>query len=138
MTEPSERPEEQPPTAGDLDPTRDIRLPNLPGRQAPVLPASWAKSTEELAKELPPPVRPVPFWVDPPTDQLAAPPNAAGDRTLDLPPQAAVPVGAGTAGAPAPGEGDRRRWWPWLVLTLLPVVVIVVAGVWWLLLARGA
>ena len=32
---------------------------------------------------------------------------------------------------------ERSRRWPWVLLTLVPILVIVVTGVWLLLLMRG-
>lgn len=137
----SPRPDGVPPSLGAADPTRDIRLPPRADRPPSVLPREWSG------------VHPPPFppSASPPsradgaatgrtsadlqTDDLRAPGSASRERTIAFAsPEAAV-------GRPMPTVGRTprpRRRWPWVVLALLPVLVIVVSGVWWFLLLRAA
>jgi hypothetical protein len=138
MTEP---PEHEPSAAPAADPTRDIRLPPLPGRPAPVLPAAWARPPGDPAGEAPVPAS----LVDQPTDQWGPPGGVPRHQTLDLPCAMAPPHGAGGSTPGGPGAVSvvvtarrRRRRWPWVVVSLLPVLVIVVTGIWLLLLLRAA
>ena len=69
-----------------------------------------------------------------PTDEMQHPPLGRGhDRTLAFssPEMRRRPVEPVAVGRTA-------RRWPWVVLTLLPILVIVGAGVAWLILLRGA
>lgn len=70
--------------------------------------------------------------------QFGAPPfgspssGAAGsDRPSSDPPPSYGPSGRGS-------EPDRKRRWPWVVLTVLPILVIVAAALLLLVLLRGA
>jgi hypothetical protein len=140
MTEPS-----QPVGA---DPTRDIRLPPLADRPLPPLrPESEPAAPEPAAAAL---------QVDQPTDEVGAPPTGVRDRTLTFDGTSAERWAAGLAASPDPAwaplpprsgpvvgarprpprEGGRR--WPWVVLSLIPVLIIVGAGLWLLLLLRAA
>ena len=93
---------------------------------------------------------------DQPTDQLGRPPEDARDRTLTFDGTSAQRWAAGHAATPDPAWSSvpaepgpvvvgprsrpadaRPRRWPWVLLALVPVVVIVVTGVWLLLLVRG-
>ncbi len=113
---------------GAADPTRDIRLPALPDRPPSVLPREWA------GMHPPSPTRGTPS-VDLQTDKLDAPRGRSRERTIAF----AAPEMAGGRPAPTVGRTPRRpRRWPWVVLTLIPVLVIVVTGVWWLLLLFAA
>ena len=156
--------EHEPVVSGLADPTRDIRLPPLPGTQPPALPPEWqdvrppAPEPEGTGPEDPAPEDPAPDAVlaEQPTDQLGSPPPAERDRTLTFDGSAAEHWAAGHAAPPdrawssvppasrpivgprsRPAAGRRSRRWPWVVLTLLPVLVIVVTGVWLLLLMRA-
>jgi hypothetical protein len=151
--------------AGGEDRTRDIRLPSLPDRPPPAMPREWAEiqpvpsspasdvvgpAADESAQapdfSAPPPetsvtdvaaaARPrgTPL-VDQPTDELAPPRGRPRERTIAF----ASPEMAGGRPAPSVGPTRRRpRRWPWVVLTLLPILVIVGAGIAWVLLVRGA
>ena len=106
----SEAPESAP---GSDDPTRDIRRPPVPGRPPPVLPAA--------------------SQFDQPTDQLGPHHRRPAEATLAF----SAPV----MGQRAVGQvqvGRSRRRWPLIVLAALPVLVIVVSGIWLLLLLRAA
>ena len=114
---------------GSVDPTRrDLRRPPLPGAEA---------------------------RADQPTDQLGASPDRKRDPTLTFDGTSAERWAAGLAAAPEPAwsavpsgpppvvaprarAAKRSRRWPWVVLSLVPIVVIVVTGVWLLVLMRGA
>jgi hypothetical protein len=145
----------RPAPQGAADPTRDIRLPPLPDRQPPSLPPEWRS---EEAGSPPPPevaepaaVAPDEPQFDQPTDELGAPPP---DRhpTLTFDGAASERWKAGLAATPDPvwsplspagrpvvgaRPRERSRRWPWVVLTLLPVLIIVGTGIWLLLLLRG-
>ncbi|TFV91229.1 hypothetical protein [Blastococcus sp. CT_GayMR16] len=151
--------------AGGEDRTRDIRLPSLPGRPPSAMPREWAEvqprpsspasgdlgpSAGDPAEtpdfSAPPPETSVTHvatparprgtpLVDQPTDELPPPPGPPRERTIAF----ASPEMAGGRPAPSVGRTPRRpRRWPWVVLTLLPILVIVGAGIAWLLLLRGA
>jgi hypothetical protein len=145
MTDPPQHDRATDETAGGAeDHTRDIRLPSLPGRPPPVLPKEWASaqppavSPEPVPGEPGPEVSRVPTaerLVDQPTDELVPPDNRPRERTIAF----ASPEMAGGRPAPTVGPTPRRpRRWPWVVLSLLPILVIVGAGVTLLLLLRGA
>jgi len=94
--------------------------------------------------------------VDQPTDEVGRPPEGARERTLTFEGTSAERWAAGHATAPDPAwsplpprsgpvvgprpRPDRRRGrrWPWVVVTLIPVLIIVGAGIWLLLLLRAA
>ena len=136
-------------TSGLADPTRDIRLPPLPGTQGPELPPEWealrvdGETAEPETSEA---------QADQPTDQLGRPPQGDRDRTLTFsgtstqrwappatpdPAWSSVPAAPTPVVQPRPRTERRSRRWPWVVLTLVPILVIVVTGVWLVLLMRG-
>ena len=141
MTEPPQH--AQAPTAfGGSDPTRDIRLPPLTDRPASAMPREWAQSgtdfsvppPEDPETEVAPRPQPEPVF-DEPTDELAPPRGRSRERTISF----ASPEMAEGRPAPTVGPTPRRpRRWPWIVLALLPVLVIVVTGAWLFLLLRAA
>jgi hypothetical protein len=157
MTEPS-----QPVGA---DPTRDIRLPPLPDRPFPQLPQGWsAGRAGEAAWPVgaAPAVPAVPepttsgLQVDQPTDEVGGPPKGAREPTLTFEGTSSERWAAGLAATPDPAWSplpprsgpvvgprprparERGRRWPWVVLTLVPLLIIVGAGIWLLLLLRAA
>jgi len=140
MTEPS-----QPVGA---DPTRDIRLPPLADRPLPPLrPDSDGAAPEPTTSGL---------QVDQPTDEVDGPPSGAREPTLTFEGTSAERWAAGLAASPDPAWSplpprsgpvvgprpraprEKGRRWPWVVLTLIPLLVIVGAGIWLLLLLRAA
>jgi hypothetical protein len=136
-------PQDPPPPSGLADPTRDIRLPPRPGTPGPDFPPEW----EALQPAEPPP--PDEALAELPTDEVASrrPETPDRDPTLTFDGSARERWAAGHAATPDPVwsaasgsvvvTGRRRpRRWPWVVLTLLPLVVIAVSGVWLLLLMR--
>jgi hypothetical protein len=159
MTEPSQ------PAA---DPTRDIRLPPLPDRPFPQLPEGWSpERADEAAARAPgaapahaAPVGPEPttsgLQVDQPTDEVGGPPRGVREPTLTFEGTSSERWAAGLAATPDPAWSplpprngpvvgprprparERGRRWPWVVLTLVPLLVIVGAGIWLLLLLRAA
>lgn len=153
MVGPSERDPQS--TSGLADPTRDIRLPPLPGRAGPELPPEWqAIRAERSTQAEPAQPEPPDTLADQPTDQLGQPPQGDRDRTLTFsgtsaqrwaaghpatpdPAWSSVPAAPGPVVAPRQRPERRSRRWPWVVLTLVPILVIVVTGVWLLLLMRG-
>jgi hypothetical protein len=154
MAGPAQRDPQDPPAARLADPTRDIRLPPLPGTPTPDLPPEWAGLRAEPAAQpaaVSDPGDPSDPLADQPTDQMGSPPPAARDRTLTFdgssaqrwaaglpatpdPAWSSVPPGAPPVVAPRPRAAERSRRWPWVLLTLLPILVIVVTGVWLLVL----
>jgi hypothetical protein len=159
----TDRPHDVPPASDDR--TRDITLPPLPDRPPSALPREWAgmpprpsSRTPEVAGPSSEGAGPAPDFsapppdthvvdvaaptaaphatplVDEPTDQLDRPRGRPRERTLAF----ASPEMAGGRPAPTVGPTPRRpRRWPWVVLTLLPILVIVGAGITFLLLLRG-
>ena len=146
----TERPQGEP-SAHD-DRTRDIRLPPLPDRPSPALPPQWAElhppapaatpdfsapapelpttaaTAAEPAPQVQPEGRPLPAWArgveDGPTDQLEKPERPPRERTLafNWPEMAQRPV------SPVQVGRSPRRW-PWVVLVVLPLLVIIGAAV---------
>ncbi|MCW2531956.1 MAG: hypothetical protein JWP62_1526 [Blastococcus sp.] len=159
----TDRPHDEPPAPDDR--TRDITLPPLPDRPPSALPREWAgmqPRPSSRTPEVPAPssegAGPAPDFsapppdthvvdvaaptaaphgtplVDEPTDQLDPPRGRPRERTLAF----AYPEMAGGRPAPTVRPTPRRpRRWPWVVLTLLPILVIVGAGITFLLLLRG-
>jgi hypothetical protein len=130
------------------DPTRDITLPPMADRPPSALPREWAglgpaapaAETPDFSAPPPPlpahdevePAAPGPHSIvaDQPTDQLAPPPRPR-ERTLAFssPEMSRRPV--------SPVQvGRTSRRWPWVVLTLLPILIIAGAAVAWLVLIR--
>lgn len=132
------------------DPTRDIRLPPLADRPLPSL-----RSDPESAEAQPEPTTSG-LQVDQPTDEVEGPPKGVREPTLTFQGTNAERWAAGLAAAPDPAWSslpprsgpvvgprprpprERGRRWPWVVLTLIPLLVIVGAGIWLLLLLRAA
>ena len=148
MAGPTQREPQEPPASGLADPTRDIRLPPLPGRPPPVVPPEWEGAVPERASES----GPEEVTAERPTDELGAPSASSADRDPTLtftgsprerraaghaatsdPAWSSVPPGAGPVVVAA---NRRARRWPWIAVALVPVLVIVVTGVWLLLLMR--
>lgn len=133
-----------PPRAGPVDPTRAIRMPP-PGHPPPAPPPVGEPPRPDAGSEGP--------LADQPTDRLASPPAGDRDRTLTFDGTSAQRWAAGHAATPDPawssvppvsgpvvGPRSRRsgpRRWPWIVVTLVPVLVIVVTGVWLLVLMQS-
>jgi hypothetical protein len=132
------------PTAfGAADPTRDIRLPPLADRPPSALPREWSGiHPPSPTPETPPPsaagdgpAATGASSVDIQTDELDPPRGRSRERTISF----VTPEMARGRPMPTVGRTPRRpRRWPWVVLALLPLVVIVVSGVWWFLLLRAA
>jgi hypothetical protein len=157
MTEPSQ------PAA---DPTRDIRLPPLPDRPFPQLPQGWSPERPDEAAA--PVETPAPaalavsepttsgLQVDQPTDEVGGPRRGVREPTLTFEGTSSERWAAGLAATPDPAWSplpsrsgpvvgprprparERGRRWPWVVLTLVPLLIIVGAGIWLLLLLRAA
>jgi hypothetical protein len=154
-----------PSSQGVNDPTRDIRLPPLPGSTPAALPPEWSAAAQPApsAVQASVPEPALPRVHDPvddePTDLLPPPVSPDRQRTLTFDSPAGdlghglgqPPFGSpGTAGpapvlqppAPVPAPPAARpdphtRKWPWVLLVLLPLVVIVVAGLVLALLLGG-
>ena len=135
------------------DRTRDITLPPLPDRPPPALPKAWSglsapspidSPTTAVRGPVAPPAPQV-EQVDPAveherrlarsrTDEILPPPKpVVRERTLAFssPEMRHRPIG--------PVRVDRNpRRWPWVVLTLLPILVILASAIGWLILLRGS
>lgn len=145
------------------DPTRDIRLPPAPGSPPLVVRPEWSSYTarqEPVAAERGPEERiaaatpdsaaptadvgkpaarrPLDLLADEPTDQLVPPRASMRDRTLELAHGQAAPVRSPVAPQPAVPARDGGRRWPWVLLTLLPIIVIVGSGIWLFVLLSHA
>ena len=147
-------PRREPPVGRIADPTRDIRLPPLPGTPGPSVPPQW----EGLHRPAERGTGGTPGGVvaEQPTDRLASPPAQPVDREPTLtftgsPAQrwaaglAATPDPAWSSVPPAPGPvtvtprtrpRPAARRWPWIVLTLLPLLIIAGTGLWLVLYFR--
>ncbi|MDT0276017.1 hypothetical protein [Blastococcus goldschmidtiae] len=155
----TDRPLDGPPAPDDR--TRDITLPPLPDRPPPALPAEWAGHRTAVD----PPTTVVPGLTRPPVAPTGTPPAEdpaveepdpaevearllAGRRTDELAAPAAAAVRQRTLAFTSPEMrhrpiepvqvGAKPRRWPWVVLTLLPILVIVASTVAWLILLRGS
>ena len=173
MPGPFERDPQELPRAPRLaDPTRDIRLPPLPGRPSPELPPEWeqlrsareasastaAPDTADRDTATPQAAMPAAAsqdtLADQPTDKLGRPAQGPRDRTLTFrgtaaerwaaghpatpdPAWSSVPASPAPVVAPRRRTEERSRRWLWVLLTLVPILVIVVTGVWLLILMRG-
>jgi hypothetical protein len=143
------------------DPTRDIRLPPAPGgpplvvrpewssytaRQQPVpadvpqadpLPTETAAPpTADLGKAAP--RRPLDVLADEPTDQLVQPGGTPRERTLEFAQNEVAPVRPPVSPPPVVPARDGGRRWPWVLMALLPVIVIVGSGIWLFILLSHA
>jgi hypothetical protein len=116
------------------DLTRDITLPPLPGRAPSVLPRQWASLDRSLVQ--PPPTSSSP--ADQSTDRLEQPERPPREQTLAFGTPQQVERAAGRpphASSTAPPRRSRR--WPWVVLSLVPLLVIAGAGVMLAVLLHG-
>jgi hypothetical protein len=141
------------PAQGSDDPTRDIRLPPMPGRPAPAVPPEWAGLVH--TPEPTPPART--RLADQPTDELDNPAAAVRQRTLAFTPPPSPPADAVTAGGNAAAQGPpgylpaghprpgaaspeaaparpapprrRRSTWPWVLAVLLVLALFAAAVV---------
>jgi hypothetical protein len=150
----TDRTHDDPPAPDDR--TRDITLPPLPDRAPPALPKAWAgfsspspldSPTTAVSGHVAPPARQVEQVEDADpaveeerrltrsrTDEILPPPRpVVRERTLAFssPEMRHRPID--------PVRVDRNpRRWPWVVLTLLPILVILASAVGWLILLRGS
>jgi hypothetical protein len=120
------------------DRTRDITLPPLPDRPPSALPRQWASPSPSPSPEHPgvvpvPPARST-LPAEPPTDELVPPAGPPRERTIAFASPEMAPGRPAPTVGPTPG---RSRRWPWVVLSLVPVLVIAGAGVLLVLLLRG-
>ena len=153
----TDRTQDDPPALADR--TRDIMLPPLPDRAPPALPKAWAvpaspspldSPTTAVDGRVPPPAPQVEQVeqaerVDPAveearrlarsrTDEILPPPGPVErQRTLAFssPEMRHRPI------EPVRVESNPRRW-PWVVLTLLPILVILASAIGWLILLEGS
>ena len=136
------------------DPTRDIRLPLAPGSPPLVVRPEWSSYTarqqpvpaDPPSREstAPPPIgaggsaarRSMDLLADEQTDQLVSPGGPQRERTLQFAPGDAA--SARPPAAPAVAERGRSPRWPWVLMALLPVIVIVGSGIWLFILLSHA
>jgi hypothetical protein len=153
VTDPAARPSG--PHAFD-DPTRDIRLPPPPGGPPLVIRPEWssyAAREQPVPAEAPPTEtaaaptagigasaarRPLDALAEEPTDQLVRPGSPPRERTLELPHGDAAPLPVSTPAAPAAPVREGGRRWPWVLMALLPIIVIVGSGIWLFILLSHA
>jgi hypothetical protein len=132
-------PAEQPPPPGSLadQPTDQLRPPAGPARQDTLAFGPSAADEAGPGNAAPGPATPGPVTAGEGAPDQGAP----GYRPPGHGAPAHDPVGYRPAGASAvpepPGAPGRGRAWPWVLLALLPLVVIVGAGVLLFLLLRG-
>ena len=132
--------------------TRDITLPPLPDRPPAALPKAWAglpspspldSPTTAVRGPVPPPA-PQAEQVDPVEEEAR---RLASSRTGEIQPPPWPAVRERTLAFSSPEMrhrpiepvrvAARPRRWPWVVLTLLPILVIVGFGIAWLILLDG-
>ena len=150
----TDRTHDDPPAPDDR--TRDITLPPLPDRPPPALPKAWAGLP--TPSPLDSPTTAVPGPVAPPAPQVEEVEQVdpaveeerrlARSRTDEIlpPPKPVVRERTLAFSAPEmrhrpiePVRVDRKpRRWPWVVLTLLPILVILASAIGWLILLRGS
>lgn len=124
------------PAASPLDaPTTAVTgPPRPPSGPAPAPgPPAPADVAEEASDDLDPEVAEGRRLARQRTDEMLPPPRAAvRERTLAFtsPEMRHRPIGPVQV-------GSRPRRWPWVVLTLLPIVIIVASAIAWLLLLAG-
>jgi hypothetical protein len=117
----TDRPPDHPPSQGSDGPTRDIRRPPLP-------PPPYSAPDDEPTDRLRPPDEQdrrstLAFDSPPPGVGYGRPPfGSPGTSAPVVPPSAPAPPPR----AARPGPAERK--WPWVLLVLLPLVVIVVTG----------
>jgi hypothetical protein len=143
------------------DPTRDIRLPPAAGSPPPAVRperSSYTARQQPVPAEVPPPHpprtetaaaptadlgkaaprRPLDVLADEPTDQLVKPGGPPRERTLEFAHGQAAPVRPPVSPAPAVPAPKAGRRWPWLLMALLPIIVIVGSGIWLFILLSHA
>lgn len=160
----TDRTHDDPPAPDDR--TRDITLPPLPDRAPPALPKAWAglpspspldSPTTKVPGPVPRPVaaraeeaapaqepEPEAKEIDPVQEQARRLSSSRTDE-MEPPPPSALRQRTLAFSSPEmrhrPIEpvrvGSRPRRWPWVVLTLLPILVIVGFGIAWLILLDG-
>ena len=161
----TDRTHDDPPAPDDR--TRDITLPPLPDRAPPALPKAWAghpspSPLDSPTTKVPGPARPpaapggTPAQermaeagpeaeeIDPVHEQARRLSSSRTDE-MEPPPPSALRQRTLAFSSPEmrhrPIEpvrvGSRPRRWPWVVLTLLPILVIVGFGIAWLILLNG-
>jgi hypothetical protein len=86
-----------------------------------------AAPTADLGKAAP--RRPLDALADEPTDQLVQPAGTPRERTLEFDQGDGVPAPS-SAPASVVREREGSRRWPWVLMALLPIIVIVGSGIW--------
>jgi hypothetical protein len=137
------------------DPTRDIRLPPPPGSPPLVVRPEWSSFTarqQPVPAEQPPTEtavaptagigtsaarRPLDALAEEPTDQLVQP-GPPRERTLEFAQGDAAPLAASTPAPAAVRQREGSRRWPWVLMALLPIIVIVGSGIWLFILLSHA
>jgi hypothetical protein len=119
------------------DPTRDIRLPPPPGTPPLTVRPEWSSYAAPSAPEAPPaapesgPPTRAQRLASEPTDELFPPGGHHRDPTLTFEQGAGAPPSvAPPPAAPVRRRDDGGRRWPWVLIALLPIIVIVGSGIW--------
>jgi hypothetical protein len=138
------------------DPTRDIRLPPAPGSPPLVVRPEWSSytarqepvSVDSAAADAPPaptadlgtstPRRPQDALADEPTDQLVQPGAGPRERTLEFSQGQVAARRPAVSPTPVVPRQEPSRRWPWVVMALLPIIVIVGSGIWLFILLSHA
>jgi len=114
--------------------TRDITLPPLPGRAPSALPRQWASLDRSPVQAPPTSCSPA----DQPTDKLEQPQRPPREQTLAFgTPQQVARAAGRPPHAPSTASPRRSRRWPWVALSLVPLLVIAGAGVMLAVLLHG-
>jgi hypothetical protein len=153
----SEEPEPRPPSTADAPPAKGTVSPDLSSRPAPprpyVLPNERDNETsspplvrqrtrafDASAEGVPgagaprPPGHPAPGQGPP---RIGTKPFGPGQGTPSSGPSVHGAPADGPPGRDADPAPARQRRWPWVVLTLVPILVIVVSGLMLFFLLRG-
>jgi hypothetical protein len=156
----SDGPHQEPPVTADE--TRDISLPPLPDRPPASMPKEWA-ALRPQASSVDAPTTAVPKDARPPAAPAVGPQEGPGtsreesaeaeerrvarQRTDELVRTTDGTARERTLAFPSPEMrhrpiepvrvGATPRRWPWVLMALVPVVVIVASTIAWLILLRG-
>ena len=138
----AEGPSDRPHTPPRSDPTRDIRLPPLPGRPAAAVPPEWSSYVPPAA-----PAPAEPALSEPPAGATAVPPHQVDEPTDRLASASDHPLRQGTrAFTPAPsvqllkvsvGPTKRRTTKVLWTLVFLTLAVIIACGVYLLVFVNN-
>jgi hypothetical protein len=116
---------EAPPAAPDAGPSGSSPVSEAAASPSALQTAGPPTRAQRLASE--------------PTDELFPPGGLQREPTLKLEQGAgALPRVAPPPAAPARPRNDGGRRWPWVLIALLPIIVIVGSGIWLFILLSHA